>query len=91
MSLHPNRGTSRRPAPLALAIVAGALGCLGLAFGQETPSAPAAPKKETKVQAPAKKEVGVIKTTMGTIVFEFLPDVAPKMVENFKDLAKSCF
>ena len=38
-----------------------------------------------------KKEVAVIKTTMGTIVFEFLPDVAPKMVENFKELAKSGF
>jgi cyclophilin family peptidyl-prolyl cis-trans isomerase len=38
-----------------------------------------------------KKDVAVIKTNMGTIVFEFLPDVAPKMVENFKDLAKSGF
>ena len=39
----------------------------------------------------AKKDVAVIKTNVGTIVFEFLPDVAPKMVENFKDLAKSGF
>ncbi|PYT17188.1 MAG: peptidylprolyl isomerase [Acidobacteria bacterium] len=38
-----------------------------------------------------KKEVAVIKTNLGTIVFEFLPDVAPKMVENFKDLANSGF
>jgi peptidyl-prolyl cis-trans isomerase B (cyclophilin B) len=57
---------------------------------------PAAPKKEGAVTsgAPAggeKKEVAVIKTSLGTIVFEFLPDVAPKMVANFKDLAKTKF
>ena len=55
----------------------------------------AAPKKETGVSTDAKpagkKEVAVIKTTMGTIVFEFLPDVAPKMVENFKQLSKDKF
>jgi len=38
-----------------------------------------------------KKEVAVLKTSMGTIVFEFWPQVAPKMVANFKDLAKSHF
>jgi cyclophilin family peptidyl-prolyl cis-trans isomerase len=38
-----------------------------------------------------KKEVAVIKTALGTIVFEFLSDVAPKMVDNFKDLARSGF
>ena len=42
-------------------------------------------------KAAGAKEVAVIKTNMGTIVFEFLPDVAPKMVENFKGLAKSGF
>jgi cyclophilin family peptidyl-prolyl cis-trans isomerase len=57
---------------------------------------PAAPKKEGAVTsgAPAaaeKKEVAVIKTSLGTIVFELLPQVAPKMVANFKDLAKSHF
>jgi cyclophilin family peptidyl-prolyl cis-trans isomerase len=66
----------------------------GLAFGQ-APAAPPEPKKEASMptgeKAGAKKEVAVIKTTMGTVVFEFLPDVAPKMVENFKDLAKSGF
>jgi peptidyl-prolyl cis-trans isomerase B (cyclophilin B) len=40
---------------------------------------------------PEKQDVAVIKTNRGTIVFEFLPDVAPKMVENFKALAKSGF
>lgn len=52
-------------------------------------------KKEAAVTTDAKpagkKEVAVIKTSLGTIVFEFLPDVAPKMVENFKELAKSGF
>jgi len=37
------------------------------------------------------KDVAVLKTSKGTIVFEFLPDVAPKMVENFKDLANTGF
>ena len=64
----------------------------GVALAQ-TP--PAEPKKEsapvTSAPAGEKKEVAVIKTSMGTIVFEFLPQVAPKMVANFKDLAKSKF
>jgi cyclophilin family peptidyl-prolyl cis-trans isomerase len=42
-------------------------------------------------KAAEKKEVAVIRTNLGTIAFEFLPDVAPKMVDNFKDLAKSGF
>ena len=37
------------------------------------------------------KEVAVIKTTLGEMVVEFWPDVAPKTVENFKKLAKSGF
>ena len=45
----------------------------------------------TDAKPAGQKEVAVIKTSLGTIVFEFLPDVAPKMVENFKDLAKSGF
>jgi peptidyl-prolyl cis-trans isomerase B (cyclophilin B) len=70
----------------------------GLVFAQAppaAPAAPAAPKKETSMptaeKSSAKKDVAVIKTSMGTIVFEFLPDVAPKMVDNFKELAKSGF
>jgi peptidyl-prolyl cis-trans isomerase B (cyclophilin B) len=63
-----------------------------VAFG---PAGAAEEKKETAVTTDAKpagkKEVAVIKTTMGTIVFEFLPDVAPKMVDNFKQLAKEKF
>lgn len=33
----------------------------------------------------------VIETTMGTIVFEFLPELAPNTVENFKKLAAKGF
>jgi peptidyl-prolyl cis-trans isomerase B (cyclophilin B) len=36
-------------------------------------------------------EVAVIKTSEGTMVAEFWPDVAPKTVENFKTLAKKGF
>ncbi len=36
-------------------------------------------------------EVAVIKTSLGTMVVEFWPDVAPKTVENFKKLAKEGF
>lgn len=40
--------------------------------------------------APA-KEVAVIKTSMGEMVLEFWPEVAPKHVENFKSLARKGF
>jgi peptidyl-prolyl cis-trans isomerase B (cyclophilin B) len=36
-------------------------------------------------------EVAVIKTSQGEMVLEFWPDVAPKTVENFKDLANKGF
>lgn len=39
----------------------------------------------------AKKEVAVLKTSMGEMVVEFWPDVAPKTVENFKTLARKGF
>ena len=39
----------------------------------------------------AADEVAVIKTSLGTMVLEFWPDVAPKHVENFKTLAKKGF
>ena len=42
--------------------------------------------------APANtNEVGVITTSMGVMVVEFYPDVAPNHVANFKKLAKSGF
>jgi peptidyl-prolyl cis-trans isomerase B (cyclophilin B) len=90
------RGPRSLRAAAPLTVIACAVLASAVAFAQQTPTAPATPKKETKVK-PAegkpggKKEVAVLNTTMGTVVFEFLPDVAPKMVENFKDLAKSGF
>jgi len=95
MTTSTRRGHRGRPAFLAVSLLACLAPAAALAFGQEaqsTPTAPpAAPKKETKVDTSQKKEVAVIKTNMGTVVFEFLPDVAPKMVDNFKDLAKTGF
>lgn len=46
-------------------------------------------KKETNPGGT--NEVAVIKTSAGTMVAEFWPDVAPKTVENFKTLAKKGF
>ena len=89
MILMPIRGARRRVVTAALTTLAGTALAAVLVFAQ---SAPAAPNKETPVKpSQGKKEVAVIKTGLGTIVFEFLPDVAPKMVENFKDLARSGF
>src|SRR5689334_8773494 len=53
-------------------------------------AAPAVPKLPTPATGAA-KEVAVIKTSMGEMVIEFWPDVAPKTVENFKSLAKKGF
>ena len=101
MTTQPNGGgTRRRTAILAANLTACAILGVGLALAQASPTptpAPVAkppapaPEKGTMDKAAAKKEVAVIKTNMGTIVFEFLPDVAPKMVDNFKDLAKTGF
>jgi peptidyl-prolyl cis-trans isomerase B (cyclophilin B) len=64
------------------------------------------PKKETKDEpkkaettpdskdqkpAAAGKEVAVMKTSMGEMVFEFWPDAAPKTVDNFKKLSRDGF
>jgi peptidyl-prolyl cis-trans isomerase B (cyclophilin B) len=48
------------------------------------------PKESTPVSA-STNEVAVIKTTVGEMVVEFWPDVAPKTVENFKKLSKDGF
>ena len=53
----------------------------------ESTNAPAAKPADTNSIA----EVAVIKTTEGTMVIEFWPDVAPKTVANFKKLAKKGF
>ena len=90
MTIVPTRGGRRRLAAALTTLAYAAVGAL-LAFAQGTPSTPAAPSKETLLAPAPKKDVAVIKTTLGTIVFEFLPDVAPKMIENFKSLAQSGF
>jgi len=59
--------------------------CFGVGW---TALAQSEKKDEKKSDA---KEVAVIKTTEGTMVIEFWPDVAPKTVENFKTLAKKGF
>jgi peptidyl-prolyl cis-trans isomerase B (cyclophilin B) len=51
--------------------------------GAKSAAAPAA--------ATSSDEVAVIKTSAGTMVIAFWPDVAPKTVENFKTLAKKGF
>lgn len=60
--------------------------------GQQTNT----PSDTTATNAPAAttaktNEVGVITTSMGVMVVEFYPDVAPKHVANFEKLAKSGF
>lgn len=57
----------------------------------EKKSETAPPGQAKKADAAADKEVAVIKTTMGEMVVEFWPEVAPKTVENFKTLAKKGF
>ena len=49
------------------------------------------PKKTESTPAADGKEVAVFKTSMGEIVAEFWPEVAPKTVENFKKLARQGF
>ncbi len=59
-----------------------------------SPGAPALPapgSPAAKPQTAAAKEVAIIKTSMGEMVLEFWPDLAPKHVENFKSLAKKGF
>ena len=41
--------------------------------------------------APITNEVAVIRTSAGEMVIEFWPDVAPKTVDNFKNLSKKEF
>jgi peptidyl-prolyl cis-trans isomerase B (cyclophilin B) len=70
-----------------------------LALGFVTARGAEEPKKEAATPAGKTSdnktmnanEVAVIKTTEGEMVVEFWPDVAPKTVENFKNLAKKGF
>jgi peptidyl-prolyl cis-trans isomerase B (cyclophilin B) len=68
--------------------------CLGLGLvltRADEPKKEEPKKEETKAAAKATKEVAVIKTSMGEMVVEFWPDVAPKTVENFITLSKKGF
>jgi len=58
---------------------------------QKKEEAKPAEKADASKDAKDAKEVAVIKTSEGTMVAEFWPDVAPKTVENFKTLAKKGF
>lgn len=48
-------------------------------------------KKEENKPTVSTNDVAVIKTSLGEMVLEFWPDVAPKTVENFKTLAGKGF
>jgi peptidyl-prolyl cis-trans isomerase B (cyclophilin B) len=65
----------------------------GLALAQAQTDAKPDKKSDAKSAVPTAgvKEVAIIKTTMGEMVVEFWPEVAPKTVENFKKLAKQGF
>ncbi|MFQ5877564.1 MAG: peptidylprolyl isomerase [Acidobacteriota bacterium] len=88
MSAIPIRPRRRRWSQRTLCILASLAWTLAPGFG---PASAADPETGTASPPEKGREVAVIKTDMGTIVFEFLPDVAPKMVDNFKDLARSGF
>jgi peptidyl-prolyl cis-trans isomerase B (cyclophilin B) len=67
----------------------------GMAIADEAAPATESDKPKTESKKENKKvdtkEVAVIKTSAGTMVIEFWPDVAPKTVENFKKLANDGF
>jgi peptidyl-prolyl cis-trans isomerase B (cyclophilin B) len=64
---------------------------LSLAGADEKKDVSAEPKKSEAAANPNTNEVAVIKTSVGEMVAEFWPDVAPKTVENFKKLAREGF
>jgi peptidyl-prolyl cis-trans isomerase B (cyclophilin B) len=71
---------------------------LSLLFGLTAPAGEpprqntnAAPGQDRSTSATSTNEGAVIKTSLGEMVVEFWPDVAPKTVENFKKLARDNF
>lgn len=69
---------------------------LGLAVAQPSKNETKPETKTDKKPAADQKgqaanEVAVMKTSAGTMVFEFWPDAAPKTVANFKKLSKEGF
>jgi peptidyl-prolyl cis-trans isomerase B (cyclophilin B) len=75
----------------ALSLALGAATAFGQETKKETKYEPKASEKKDDKKPVSNNEVAVIKTTEGTMVVEFWPDVAPKTVENFKALAKKGF
>jgi peptidyl-prolyl cis-trans isomerase B (cyclophilin B) len=75
----------KRPLIPFLAIVIAATAALRAADPTPEPAATPEPKPA------AANEVAVIKTSAGTMVAEFWPEVAPKTVENFIKLSKEGF
>ena len=68
-----------------------ALGLFAVAATQAEDTKTNAPAPAVAAKAPAAKEVAIVKTSEGTMVLEFFPDVAPGHVANFKKLAKKGF
>jgi peptidyl-prolyl cis-trans isomerase B (cyclophilin B) len=62
-----------------------------VAAEEKKEASPEAKKSESSEAKADVKEVAVIKTSMGEMVAEFWPEVAPKTVENFKKLAREGF
>ena len=56
-----------------------------------TTNTPSAPAPATNAAPASVKQVGVIKTSEGTMIVEFYPDVAPNHVANFIKLAQKGF
>lgn len=83
----PSHGKFWANMKIFVPICAGALLLGALIVNADEPKKEAADKKP----ATAATEVAEIKTTEGTMVVEFWPDVAPKTVENFKTLARKGF
>lgn len=78
--------------PLFASILLFAFAAIARADDAQT-NAPAAPAPAPATNTPPAevKEVGVIKTSEGTMIVEFYPDVAPNHVANFKKLARAGF
>ena len=79
---------------IPLCVLALALGLTGVRAADEkaATNAPAAkPDAKDHTSASSTNMVAVIKTSEGTMVIEFWPDVAPKTVANFETLAKKGF
>jgi peptidyl-prolyl cis-trans isomerase B (cyclophilin B) len=78
---------------ISLCVLTLALGLAGVRGDDQTTTnaAPAKPEAKADQAGSGTNMVAVIKTSEGTMVVEFWPDVAPKTVENFETLAKKGF